>query len=98
MHSMTYKDIIDEKTTEWRNDLKKLEGLAAKATAETRAILDAKIELLKSAIDSAAAQLRHLDEHETVGNTVETKDKILKIFSSIDKEFIGYEEKIPYML
>jgi prefoldin subunit 5 len=95
---MTYKDIIDEKTAEWRNGLKKLENLAAKSTAETRAILDAKIEQLNSAIDSATAQLRHLDEHETVGNTVETKDKILKIFSSIDKDFIGHEEKIPYML
>jgi len=39
MHSMTYKDIIDEKTAEWRNGLKKLEDLAAKSTAETRAYL-----------------------------------------------------------
>ena len=98
MNSMTYKDIIDEKTAEWRNGLKKLENLAAKSTVDTKAVLDAKIEQLKSAIDSATAQLRQLDEHETVGNTVETKDKILKIFGSIDKDFIGYEEKIPYML
>ena len=98
MHSMTYKDIIDEKTAEWQKGLKKLEDLAAKSTADTRAALDAKIEQLKSAIDSATAQLRHLDEQETIGNTVETKDKIVKIFSSIDRDFLGYEEKVPYML
>jgi len=98
MHSMTYKDIIDEKTAEWQKGLKKLEDLAAKSATDTRTNLDAKIEQLRSAIDLATAQLRHLDEQETIGNTVETKDKILKIFSAIDKDFIGFEKKEPYML
>ncbi len=43
-------------------------------------------------------QLRHLDEQETVENTMETKDKILKIFSSVDQSFQGVEDKTPFML
>lgn len=98
MQSLTYKDIIDDKIAEWQSDLKKLEEQAGKATSDTKAKLSAKTEQLKSAIDSAIVQLRNLDEQETVGNTMETKNKILKIFSSIDKDFIGYEDKTPFML
>ena len=98
MDSLTYKDIIDDKIAEWQNNLEKLEEQAASATSDTKARLHAKKEQFKSAIDSAIIQLRNLDEHETVANTMETKDKILKIFSSIDKDFKGYEEKTPFML
>jgi len=98
MQSFTYKDIIDDKIAEWKNCLKKLEEQAGKATPKTRSQLSAKAEQLKSLIDAAAVQLRNLDEQETVNNTLETKDKILEIFTSIDKDFCGYEKKTPFML
>jgi hypothetical protein len=53
---------------------------------------------LKSAIDTATVQLHTLDNQETVGNTMETKDKILQIFHSIDKDFTWNEEQTPFML
>ena len=98
MHSLTYKDIIDEKIAEWQKGLKKLEEQAGKAPSDTKAEFSAKIAQLRSAIAAATVQLQTLDAHETVANTMETKDKILKIFSSIDKDFTGYEGKTPYML
>lgn len=98
MQSLTYKDIIDDKIAEWQSGLKKLEEQAGKATSHTKVKLSAKTEQFKSAIDAAIVQLRYLDEQETVANTMETKDQILKIFGSIDKDFIGYEEKTPFML
>jgi len=98
MQSFTYKDIIDDKIAEWQSDLKKLEEQAGKATSDTKATLSAKTKQLRSAIDKAIVQLRSLDEQETVDNTMETKDKILKIFTSIDKDFIGFEDITPFML
>lgn len=98
MQSLTYKDIIDDKLTEWQNGLRKLEEQAGKATSESKAKLNAKREQLQSAIDTAIVKLRNLDEQETVDNTMETKDEILKIFSSIDKDFTGHEGKTPFML
>ena len=98
MHSLTYKDIIDGKIAEWQSGLKKLEEQAGSAPFDTKAEFNAKIAQLKSAIAAATAQLHNLDAQETVANTMETKDKILKIFSSIDKDFTGYEGKTPYML
>lgn len=98
MQSLTYRDIIDEKITEWQKGLLKLEEQADKAVADTKVKLTEKAEQLKSAIDAAAIQLRELDQQETVDNTLETKDKILKIFSSIDKDFPEFEGKTPFML
>lgn len=99
MQSLTYKDIIDDKITDWRSELVKLDDMAAKASTDTKIKLSRKIEVLKSAIDSAIVELRKLDEHETVENTVETKNNILKIFTSIDKDFEGMGEvTTPFML
>lgn len=98
MQSLTYKDIIDDKIAEWQNGLKKLKEQSGKATSDTKAKLSAERNRLRSAIDTAIIQLRDLDEHETVDNTMETKDKILGIFSSIDKDFIEHEDKTPFML
>lgn len=98
MESLTYKDIIDDKIAEWQNSLKKLEEQAGNATSDTKIKLNVKKEQFKSAIDTAIVQLRNLDEQETVANTLETKDKILKIFGSIDKDFKRYEDKTPFML
>jgi len=98
MQSFTYKDIIDDKIAEWQNTLKKLEEQAGTPTSETKSKLRAKTNQLRSVIDKAITQLRHLDEQETVDNTMETKDQIVKIFTSVDKNFIGHEEKSPFML
>jgi len=98
MNSLTYKDIIDDKIAEWQRGLIKLEEQAGKASSDSKVKLNMRIGQLKSAIDIATGELHNLDEQETVSNTRETKDKILKIFSSIDKEFIGFQEKTPYML
>ena len=83
MHALTYKDLVDEKIREWQQAVKHA---------------GAGVEQLKPALDSAIAQLSALVEQETVGNTLETKDNILKIFTSIDKEFSKYQVKTPFML
>lgn len=98
MHSSTYKDIIDEKIAEWLNGLQRLEDHAEQASPETRSRLSEKAIQLKSAIDAAAAQLQTLDEQETVSNTMETKNRIMAIFNSIDKDFPVDMEKTPFML
>jgi myo-inositol-1-phosphate synthase len=98
MQSQTYKDIIDEKIVEWRQDLEKIGKMTERATAEKKNLLTAKIETLKVEIDTAIEQLHNLDGQETPQNTMETKEQILKIFSSIDKELIEYQEKTPFML
>ena len=98
MQSSTYKDIIDEKIAEWRTGLKKIEEQASTASADNREPILEKFKQLKSAIDAAVVQLRELDAQETVNNTMETKDKMLKIFSSIDKDFPRFEDKTPFML
>jgi len=98
MQSLTYKDIIDDKVIEWQRGLKKLEQQIEGATAANKDQLSEKAEQLKSAIDAAAVQLHELDKQETAANTMETKDKILEIFSSIDKGFSEYQKKTPFML
>lgn len=98
MQSSTYKDIIDDKIAEWQDSLKKLEEQIETASSDDKGTLRPKTHQLRSAIDKAVTQLRDLDEQETVANTMETKDKIVKIFSSIDKDFFGYETKSPFML
>lgn len=96
MQSSTYKDIIDEKIAEWQASLKKIQQQADKASLDSKA--SAKIKDLKSAIDSAIVQMQALDAQETIGNTMETKNQILKIFTSIDKEFTEFQGKTPFML
>ncbi|MCP3887809.1 MAG: hypothetical protein GY702_02895 [Desulfobulbaceae bacterium] len=98
MQSLTYKDIIDEKISEWQSNIKNLEGQAEKASADSKIQRSAKIEVLNSAIEEAVIKLRALDAQETVGNTLVTKDRILEIFNSIDKDFVGIEMKTPFML
>ena len=98
MASSTYKDIIDDKVAAWQIGLKKLEEQAAKASSTTKAELRSKLDQLRTKIDNAVIQLNTLDEQEKVANTVEIKDKILKIFNSIDKDFLRFEEQTPYML
>ncbi len=98
MQSLTYTEIIDVKIAEWGNNLKKLEEQVTTATPNIRAELNSKTNKLNLAISKAIVELRKLDEQETVNNTVETKNKILTIFNSIDKEFIGDVEKTPFML
>lgn len=98
MQSTTYKDIIDDKIAEWKNNLKNLEKQAGKGGSDSHAKLNSKIEHLRSAIDQAIVQLRTLDGQETASNTMETKDKIVKIFNSIDKDFPEHEDTAPFML
>ena len=98
MQSFTYTDIIDDKVAEWQSSLKKIEEQSGKAPSDTKATRSAKTRQLSSAIDKAIVQLRSLDKQETVDNTMETKDNILQIFTSIDKGFIGFEDKTPFML
>ena len=98
MQSLTYKDIIDDKVAEWQSDLKKLEERSKKASPDTQARHRAKMEQIKAAIHTAKFQLSALDEQETTGNTMETKDKILQIFDSIDRDFPWYEDTTPFMI
>jgi hypothetical protein len=96
MQSSTYRDIIEGKIAEWQSSLIKLGKQSGKAASDPR--INTKMEQLKSKIETATVQLYELDEHENVGNTMETKGKILEIFSSVDKEFIGHDYKTPFML
>ena len=98
MQSQTYKDIIDDKIGEWQQGLEKLGEMVEKTSIEEKEQLSARVKKFKSTIDEAIAQLRELDARETVHNTMETKEKILNIFSSIDKDFGEYQEKTPFML
>ena len=98
MRSQTYRDIIDEKIAEWQQSVEKVQKMTEKATAERRNQLHAKIAELKLAIDTATEQLHDLDEQETPQNTMETKERILNIFSSVDKDLQEYQEKTPFML
>ena len=98
MQSQTYKDIIDDKIGEWQQGLEKLGKMVDKASIEQKEQLSARVEEFKSTIDAAIAHLRDLDAQETAQNTMETKEKILNIFSSIDRDFGEYQEKTPFML
>ena len=98
MQSPTYRDIIDEKIAEWQQGLEELGKMTERATVENKGMLSAKVEELKSAIEDAIVQLHNLDEQETAQNTMETNERILKIFSSIDQDFTEYQEKTPFML
>jgi hypothetical protein len=98
MRSLTYKDIIDDKVAEWQRDLQKLEEGSKKASSDSQAKLRAKMEQLKAAINTAKFQLYTLDEQETAGNTMETKDRILQIFDSIDRDFPWFDDKTPFMI
>jgi hypothetical protein len=98
MQSLTYKDIIDDKIAEWQRGLQELVEHKERSTTDSKVKLDVKVGQLKSAIDAAIVQLHDLDEQETVNNTMETKDKILKIFSSVDKGFSEFQETTPFML
>ncbi len=98
MQSKTYKDIIDDKITEWQQGLKKLEDRMEKSAADSKSPLSAKVEQIRLKLEAATVELHNLDERETVENTMKTKSKILKIFSSIDKEFSEFQQKTPFML
>ncbi len=98
MQSSIYKDLIDEKISEWKKDLTKVEEQAEGASQETKSELLEKIKLIRPKINTAILELQKLDKKETVDNTMETKEKIMEIFNSIDKEFPHYEDITPYML
>ena len=98
MQATTYTDIIDDKILEWQQKLGKLHGYVSRASVEHKKELDSKITALHAAVEDAKMSLRELDERETAENTMETKEKILNIFISIDKHFLEYQEKTPFML
>ena len=98
MQSHTYGDIIDEKVVEWQQGLDRLVKMADKASADQKNPLSARVDTLRSAIADAVGQLRALDAQETAQNTLATKEKILNIFSLIDKYFAEFQEKTPFML
>ena len=98
MQSSTYKDIIDTKIAEWQKGIKTLEEQSEKVASDTQVQLVEKVRKLKSAVDTATVQLYDLDQRESVSNTMETKDKILKIFGSVDRDFTKHEDKTPFML
>lgn len=98
MKSSVYRDIIDDKVAEWRNNLSQLEALVARSDGEKQKQLEATVNDLRKRLDSAVVQLLTLDSSETVENTVETKNQILEIFSSVDSSFPQQDTKTPYML
>ena len=98
MQTTTYKDIIDEKIASWQSSLAQVTEQLENAAPDTKVKFSTKRELLKEAITAAITKLQSLDSKETVANTLETKDKILEIFNSIDNEIKEFEAKTPFML
>lgn len=98
MQSSVYRDLIDEKISEWKKDLTKVEEQAEGASNDTKSELLEQIKLIRPKINMAILELQKLDKKETVDNTLETKEKIMEIFNSIDKEFPHFEDYTPYML
>ncbi len=94
----TYKDIIEEKIAEWLDNIELLNQQAQKASADDKARLTWKTNQLRSAIETATLQLHELNNQENADNTLIIKDKILKIFDSIDKDLTVFDKKTPYML
>ena len=94
MTSTTYGDLIDEKITEWQNTFQRIEKVFKNDSEASRE----NISKLKEAMTNAVQQLQELDKKENAGNTVEIKNQILAVFDSIDRQFITYTEKTPFML
>lgn len=94
----TYMDIIEGKIAEWKDNIDLLKERAEKASADDKAQLTLKINKLSAAIETATLQLHELDNLEDSSNTLVTKDKILQIFESIDRDLIVSDEKTPFML
>lgn len=98
MKTSIYRDIIDEKIAEWRSNLSRIEEQLAHADHRTKEELGAKVEKIRHQIDRAIVQLLILDKEETMANTVDTKNKIVEVFNSVDRDFPRYEDSAPYML
>jgi hypothetical protein len=94
----TYLDIIEGKIAEWKENINLLKEGAEKASADDKEQSTLKINKLSSAIETATLQLHDLDKLEDSSNTLMVKDKILKIFDSIDRDLIVSEGKTPFML
>ena len=94
----TYIDIIESKIAEWKEKIDLLKKRTEKASADDKEQLTLKINRLSSAVETAKFQLHDLDRLEDSSNTLMIKDKILKIFESIDKDLIISDEKTPFML
>lgn len=98
MASSTYQDIIDSKIEEWQNRFDALEKRMQKAGSTEREKHAASINELRATLTRAREDLRQLQEQENEQNTMEIKEKMLKLFNSVDKELSMYQEKTPYML
>tara|TARA_Y100000589_G_C26705099_1_gene447349 strand:+ start:122 stop:418 length:297 start_codon:yes stop_codon:yes gene_type:complete len=98
MQSSSYSALIDEKMEEWRKKLAKLRERQSKTDAKSLEEFTTQLKQLDLAVNSAALELRDLDSQENAANTLVIKEKILKIFDSIDKDLVDYEDKTPFML
>lgn len=98
MQTSSYQSLIENKIEEWQNKLAKLEERAGKAASSEAEGLMEKLAQLKTSVDDASTELRNLDRQENNTNTLQIKEKILKIFDSIDQKLIEQEEKTPFML
>lgn len=96
MHLSSYQDIIENKIEEWQNSIANLEKRAKKAGEKDR--FEELIGRMRSAVQNASLELRDLDQQENAENTLDIKDKILKIFDTIDRDFAAEGEKTPFML
>ena len=98
MQTSSYLSIIENKIEEWQDKLAKFEERVMKAGSGDSEELREKFEQLKTAIGAASIELLDLDKQENNTNTLQIKEKILKIFDSIDKDLVDLDEKTPFML
>ena len=98
MQTSSYQSLIENKIEEWQNKLAKLEKRVGKVASSDAEGFVEKLAQLKSAVGDASSELRALDKQENNTNTLQIKEKILKIFDSIDQNLIDQDEKTPFML
>ena len=98
MQTSTYQDLIENKIAEWQNSLEKLEERARKAGSGSQEQFSQLLQQMNSSVESATNELRSLSDQESAQNTITIKEKILKVFNSIDQDLKSFEEKTPFML
>lgn len=98
MESFTYQELIENKISEWRDNVDKLKERTPKTGSSEQQKINQMVNELSKAVEEAGTQLRQLEKQENATNTMEIKEKILQIFESIDRNLATYKETTPYML
>lgn len=99
MHPSPYHDLIEDKISDWRASVEKIEERMLKGkSAAAKGYPGKMIDRLNADVNTAVLQLRELEKKEERGDTATMKDRMLEIFDSVDKNIRSYDAKAPFML